>query len=100
MPYLNIFCAGMGTSGTMTGVGLYLKDHRPEVFRVGVNNPRGDKVPGTRSAVLMEPIKFPWREAVDTIEEGSSYDSFRLSLALSREGLICGPSSGLNLQGV
>lgn len=29
-----------------------------------------------------------------------SYDSFRLSLELIREGLLCGPSSGFNLQGL
>jgi len=34
------------------------------------------------------------------VEEASSYDSYRLSLALSREGLICGPSSGMALQGL
>ncbi|KHJ31434.1 putative cysteine synthase b [Erysiphe necator] len=100
MPYLNIFCAGIGTSGTVTGVGLYLKKHRPEVFRVGVNNHPTEIVPGTRSVPLMEPVKFPWREAVDTIEVVGSFDSYRLSLALSREGLLVGPSSGLNLQGL
>jgi hypothetical protein len=28
-----------------------------------------------------------------------SKDSFSLSLRLCREGLVCGPSSGFNLQG-
>ncbi|RKF59662.1 Cysteine synthase B [Erysiphe neolycopersici] len=100
MPHLNIFCAGIGTSGTITGVGLYLKQHKPEVYRVGVNNHPTEIVPGTRSVELMEPIKFPWRDAVDTVEVVGSFDSYRLSLDLCREGLICGPSSGLNLQGL
>ena len=34
------------------------------------------------------------------MEEVGSFDSYRLSLALTREGLICGPSSGFNLQGL
>jgi cysteine synthase len=59
----------------------------------------GDRVPGPRSFALMSPVEFPWREAVDVIEEVGSYDSYRLSLELSRAGLICGPSSGFNLQG-
>ncbi|TQS37116.1 hypothetical protein Golomagni_02420 [Golovinomyces magnicellulatus] len=100
LPNMNVFCAGLGTSGTMTGVGMYLKKERPEVFRVGVNNLPCEIVPGTRSVALMEPIKFPWKEAVDTVEEVGSFDAYRLSLALTREGLICGPSSGLNLQGL
>lgn len=60
----------------------------------------GDRVPGPRSYALMSPVEFPWRTAVDTIEEVGSPESYRLSLEMSREGLICGPSSGFNLQGL
>jgi cysteine synthase A len=49
---------------------------------------------------LLKPVEFPWREAVDAIEEVNSYDSFSLSLDLCREGIVCGPSSGFNLQGL
>lgn len=48
----------------------------------------------------MSPVEFPWRAAVDTIEEVGSPESYKLSLEMSREGLICGPSSGFNLQGL
>jgi cysteine synthase A len=48
----------------------------------------------------MKPVEFPWKEAVDYIEEVNSYDSFSLSLDLCREGIVCGPSSGFNLQGL
>lgn len=57
-------------------------------------------MPGPRSYSLLGPVKFPWREAIDSLEEVGSHDSFRLSMALSREGLLCGPSSGFNLQGL
>lgn len=60
----------------------------------------GDRVPGPRSYALMSPVEFPWRAAVDTIEEVGSPESYKLSLEMSREGLICGPSSGFNLQGL
>lgn len=56
-------------------------------------------MPGPRSYALLSPVQFPWRDAVDVIEEVSSVDSYTLSMKLSREGLICGPSSGFNLQG-
>ena len=59
----------------------------------------GDRVPGPRSFALMSPVLFPWREAVDTIEEVGALDSYTLSMKLSREGLVCWPSSGFNLQG-
>jgi cysteine synthase len=48
----------------------------------------------------MRPVEFPWREAVDAIEEVGSSNSYSLSLKLCREGLVCGPSSGFNLQGL
>lgn len=37
---------------------------------------------------------------MDAVEEISSVDAYRLSLSLSREGLICGPSSGMALKGL
>jgi cysteine synthase len=35
---------------------------------------------------------------VDVVEEVESEQSYRMSMLLSREGLICGPSSGMALQ--
>jgi rhodanese-related sulfurtransferase len=37
---------------------------------------------------------------VDHIEHVGSHDSFRLSLDLCRNGIVCGPSSGFNLTGL
>ncbi|KAF2141920.1 uncharacterized protein K452DRAFT_227743 [Aplosporella prunicola CBS 121167] len=100
LPEIQVLCAGMGTSGTMTGIGTYFKDIKPSVIRVGVCTAAGDRVPGPRSYALMAPVVFPWRAATDMTEEVGSVDAYALSLALSREGLICGPSSGFNLQGL
>ena len=60
----------------------------------------GDRVPGPRSYALLSPVEFPWRDSVDTIEEAGSLDSFGLSMELTRQGLVCGPSSGFNLSGL
>lgn len=100
LPEINVLCAGMGTSGTMTGLGTYFKSVKPSVMRLGVCTAPGDRVPGPRSYALMRPVEFPWKEAVDTIEEVGSEHSYTLSLKLCREGLVCGPSSGFNLQGL
>ncbi|KAL2219222.1 tryptophan synthase beta subunit-like PLP-dependent enzyme [Thermoascus aurantiacus ATCC 26904] len=100
LPHINIFCTGMGTSGSMTGTGRYLKSQKPSIFCVGVCTAPGDRVPGPRSYALLAPVEFPWREAVDTVEEVTSFDAFRLSLDLIREGILCGPSSGFNLKGL
>jgi cysteine synthase len=89
----------MGTAGTMTGTGMFFKDAKPSVTRVGVCTAPGDRVPGPRSFALMAPVEFPWRQAVDHLEEIGGEDAYTMSMKLSREGLICGPSSGFALQG-
>ncbi|ENH65266.1 Putative siderophore biosynthesis protein SbnA [Fusarium oxysporum f. sp. cubense race 1] len=100
LPEINVICAGMGTSGTMTGLGTYFKDAKPTVYRLGVCTAPGDRVPGPRSFALMAPVQFPWKRAVDHIEEVDSHKSFSMSLDLCRNGIVCGPSSGFNLKGL
>ncbi|RGP60403.1 cysteine synthase a [Fusarium longipes] len=100
LPEINLICAGMGTSGTMTGLGTYFKEAKPSVYRLGVCTAPGDRVPGPRSFALMAPVQFPWKKSVDHIEEVDSHNSFSKSLDLCRNGIVCGPSSGFNLSGL
>jgi cysteine synthase B len=48
-PELDVFVAGLGTSGTLMGVGRYLKEHKPEVKVVAVEPPAGELVQGLRN---------------------------------------------------
>lgn len=57
-------------------------------------------MPGPREFSLMNEVKFPYKSAVDALEEVGSKDSFSLSLDLTRQGIVCGPSSGFTLQGL
>ncbi|CAO1625586.1 unnamed protein product [Parajaminaea phylloscopi] len=100
LPEVNIVVAGMGTAGTMTGIGLALKSLKPDVIRVGVTTAPGDRVPGPRSEALLAPVTFPWREAIDSMQWVTSTDAYSLSLQLCRTGLLVGPSSGFNLKGL
>ncbi|KAK1453224.1 cysteine synthase K/M:Cysteine synthase B [Colletotrichum melonis] len=100
LPQISLICAGMGTSGTLTGLGTYFKQAKPSVYRLGVCTAPGDRVPGPRSYALLQPVEFPWRSAVDHVEHVGSQHSYSLSLDLCRQGLIAGPSSGFNLQGL
>ncbi|KAI0015958.1 tryptophan synthase beta subunit-like PLP-dependent enzyme [Xylariomycetidae sp. FL0641] len=100
LPHINVICAGMGTSGTITGLGTYFHTAKPSVFRLGVCTAAGDRVPGPRSYALLAPVEFPWKQAVDQVEEVGSHDSFALSLELCRNGIVAGPSSGFNLRGL
>ncbi|EXV04475.1 pyridoxal-phosphate dependent enzyme [Metarhizium robertsii] len=86
--------------GTMTGLGTYFKQAKPSVYRVAVCTNAGERVPGPREYSLMNEVKFPYRAAVDALEEVGAKESYSLSLDLTRQGIVCGPSSGFTLQGL
>jgi cysteine synthase B len=48
-PEVDAFVAGLGTSGTLMGVGRFLKEHKPGVQIVAVEPPAGELVQGLRS---------------------------------------------------
>ena len=49
LPTLTHFVAGLGTTGTLMGVGRYLREHRPEVKIVAAEPRYGDLVYGLRN---------------------------------------------------
>ena len=48
-PEVDVFCAGLGTSGTLMGVGKFLKEQNPNVKVVAVEPPSGELVQGLRN---------------------------------------------------
>jgi cysteine synthase B len=48
-PDVDVFVAGLGTSGTLMGVGRYLKQHKPGARIVAVEPPAGELVQGLRN---------------------------------------------------
>jgi len=48
-PELDVFVAGLGTSGTLMGAGRYLKEQNPDIQVVAVEPPAGELVQGLRS---------------------------------------------------
>lgn len=80
-----------------------LQCHAPKLsyhHRGSVFNAFGDETPGPRNFDGFHTCGFPWGELMDTSVDVASVDSYRMSMLLSREGLICGPSSGQALQGI
>jgi [CysO sulfur-carrier protein]-thiocarboxylate-dependent cysteine synthase len=49
VPEVDVFVAGLGTTGTLMGVGRYLKEKKPSVQVVAVEPPAGELVQGLRS---------------------------------------------------
>ncbi len=48
-PEIDVFVAGLGTSGTLMGVGRYLKEQKPAVRVIAVEPPAGELVQGLRN---------------------------------------------------
>ena len=99
---VDIFVAGVGTGGTVSGTGKALKKHNPSVKVVAVE-PASSAVLSTGVAgkhkiqgigAGFEPATFD-RKVVDEIMTVEDEEAFRSSRLLSaREGLLVGISSG------
>ena len=99
---VDVFVAGIGTGGTITGVGRYLKERNPAVRIVGVEpaaSPlltKGHAGPhplqGIGANFVPEILDL---RVVDEIIPVTGEDAFAATRALAREeGLLCGITSG------
>jgi [CysO sulfur-carrier protein]-thiocarboxylate-dependent cysteine synthase len=94
-PDVDLFVAGLGTGGTITGVGHGLKKHNANVRIVAAEPPAGDLVQGLRS--LDEGYIPPILDAsvIDRKFMVSSRDAFAMTRQLAEtEGIFAGISSG------
>jgi cysteine synthase len=90
----------LGTCGTVTGLGRYLRERNPDVKIVAVQPSEGHDVPGIRNLSQLAVSKLFDPGLVNEILEIDFHMAWRNSLALFRqEGLRAGPSSGLVLEG-
>ena len=89
------FVSSMGTTGTITGVGRFLKDHQTGVKVIGLQPTEGSSIPGIRRwpQAYMPGIYRP--ELVDDIIDMGQQEAEETMRALARrEGIFCGVSSG------
>jgi len=97
---IQVFCAGLGTTGTIIGISSYLRSKNKNVKIVGVVRTPNNPIPGVRTRNLLRMIAFDWENYVDFIEEVGSKDSYLQSLNMIRQGIVVGPSSGFALAGL
>src|SRR3990172_2833228 len=92
---VDVFVAGLGTTGTVMGVGRRLKEHKPAVQIVAVEPTVGHKIQGLKNMeesivpAIYEPEKLDRKITV------KDEDAFEMTRVLAqREGLFVGMSSG------
>jgi cysteine synthase/rhodanese-related sulfurtransferase len=94
------FVAGLGTCGTITGGGRFLKSQNPNIKVLGVHPAQGHDIPGVRSLRQLKLADFFKPEEYDGITEISNEEAYGLCRRLNQEeSIIAGPSSGMALAG-
>jgi cystathionine beta-synthase len=109
---IDVFVAGAGTGGTISGVGRYLKEHKPSVkivladpegsilydlfhHKKVINPPHSYKVEGVGEDMLPDNVHF---DVMDDAVQVNDKEAFMMTRDLiKKEGLCIGPSSALAL---
>jgi cysteine synthase B len=104
IPEITHFVAGLGTSGTLMGVGTYLKEQNPDIEILAVEPPSGESVQGLRSLDdgFIPPVFEKWGgiqllDGKRIIRPAESLEYTRL--LTKKSGIFCGISSGAALAG-
>lgn len=97
---IDVFVAGMGTTGTLMGTGRYLKEMKPDIKIVGVEPLKGHAIQGLKNMeeAMVPGIYHP--ESLDekiNIEDDEAFEMARI--LATKEGIFVGMSSGAAVAG-
>jgi rhodanese-related sulfurtransferase len=94
------FVAGLGTCGTITGTGRFLKEQNPDIKVLGVHPQEGHDIPGVRSYRQLGQTELFRPDEYNELVEISDDEAFGLCQRLNREeSIIAGPSAAMALAG-
>ncbi|HEX77589.1 MAG TPA: cysteine synthase family protein [Dehalococcoidia bacterium] len=97
---IDVFVAGMGTTGTLMGVGRYLREWKPGVRIIGVEPVEGHAIQGLKNMNESIVPKIYHPEELDekiVIEDGEAFEVTKL--LVTTEGIFAGMSSGAAVAG-
>jgi cysteine synthase B len=102
-PELTHFVAGLGTSGTLMGVGRFLKERNPQIKVVAIEPPLGEKVEGLRNLDegYIPPVYDKWGgpDLLDRKRIVRPRESIEWTRRLAEIGVFSGISGGAALAG-
>ena len=102
-PEITHFVAGLGTSGTLMGVGTFLKEKNPAIQIIAVEPPLGEKVEGLRNLDegYIPPIYEKWggQQLLDRKRVVRPRESIEWTRRLSEVGIFSGISAGAAMAG-
>ena len=95
LPQVDAFVAGIGTGGTVTGVGRYLKERNPKTLVIGVEPRFGEHLQGLRSleeGYIPPLLDMKLLDRRFMVDSPSAFDAVRRLVEM--EGIFAGISSG------
>jgi cysteine synthase A len=100
---VDVFVAGVGTGGTVTGVGEVLKERKPDVYVVAAEptdsavlsggDPGPHKIQGIGAGFVPKILNT---EVYDEVVQVTNDQAFELARGLAAEGILVGISAGAN----
>ena len=97
---IDVFVAGMGTTGTLMGVSKFFKEKKPDVKIVGIEPPTGHTIQGLKNmkeSIVPEIYNPKMLDEKLTVDDGQAFETTRALAA--EEGIFVGMSSGAAVAG-